>query len=67
MHIGLGMTISGFGFRVSSGVDAFAALATANSLTTIGLFRGDSGVTGTSGTGKASWKPRDRGANRTEP
>ncbi len=39
---------------VGSGTD-YAALAVSNSLTVIGYFRADLGVTGTSGTGKASW------------
>jgi hypothetical protein len=40
----------------STGTD-YAALAAANGLTFIGGYRADLGVTGTSGTGKASWAP----------
>ncbi len=52
------MTISGFGYRVSSfsGTD-YGALAIANGLTLVGWYRSDLGVTGTSGTGKASLAP----------
>lgn len=41
---------------VSSGTD-YAALAVANGLTVVGLFRADIGLSGSQGTGLASWAP----------
>lgn len=57
--IGIGMGISGFGYRtvpLIPGTD-YGALAIANGLGVVGWYRGDLGVTGTAGTGKASWAP----------